>query len=75
MWATDLNISYSDMVSMSNLLAYMSYGKFDPTTHSFDVALHHTDPQTKKKKNKKSATEPNVIIFFFNFSLVDKNWK
>lgn len=66
MWATDLNISYSDMVSMTSLLTYMSYGKFDPIAHSFDVSLHHAE--TKKKKNKKSANEQNVFENFVYFN-------
>lgn len=37
LWATDLNISYSDHVAMSNLLYFMSNGRFDTENHIYEV--------------------------------------
>ena len=47
-----MNISYCDSVSMSNMLLYITNGKFDSINHNFEVPV----AVDKYKKVKKSAT-------------------
>jgi hypothetical protein len=60
LWATDLNISYSENVAMTHLLFYLTNGSFDQDNHSYDVKLVNKNNDTKHKKQKKSATYINV---------------
>ena len=55
MWATDLNISYSEHVAMTSLVLYMSNGTFD-WSHSFEVKV----PAEKVKKSKGHKVEETV---------------
>ena len=50
MWATDLNISYGEHVSMASLLLYMTNGVFD-WSHAFEVTC--TVQKIKKVKGQK----------------------
>ena len=55
LWATDLNISYSEHVAMTSLVLYMSNGTFD-WSHSFEVKV----PAEKVKKSKGLKVEETV---------------
>lgn len=50
LWATDLDISYSENVAMTSLLLYLTNGRFDSNEHSYEVDLIKPDPNNKKAK-------------------------
>ncbi len=55
LWATDLNISYSDHVAMASMLLYMTNGRFD-WSHSFEV-----DSQVEKVRKVKGQKVTEVV--------------
>lgn len=57
LWATDLDLKYSDMVSMHQLLEFMTGGSFDPHSHLFSVP---PPKQEEKKKRRRGAAEIEV---------------
>jgi hypothetical protein len=51
-WATDLNIYYTENVSLASLLFYMTNGNFDSTKHTYDIPIE-MKPTAINKKNMK----------------------
>jgi hypothetical protein len=63
LWAIDLNISYTDHIAMSNLLFYMSNGKFDVDNHMFEIeAPKDYKPKKAKRPNEKAEVHLIVLI-------------
>ena len=57
LWATDLDLKYSNMVSMHQLLEFMTGGSFDQRSHLFSVTPLK---QEEKKRRRRGTTEIEV---------------
>ena len=71
LWATDLNISYTDHVAMSQLLFYMTNGKLDADTHTFRVPVTSGEesssrPKKSRSKSINSTTSSNDSVSILN---------
>lgn len=51
LWAVDLNLYYSNIISLSSLIVYLTNGKFDPEHHTFEV-LPSIDPNQKRNRKR-----------------------
>lgn len=51
-WATDLDLHYTDSMAMANLAHFMSNGTFNSETHMYDVP-----PQKMEKKRRRLRTQ------------------
>lgn len=61
-WATDLNISYTENVSLASLLFYMTNGHFDSTKHTYDIPIEMKQPDTKKKSKEAKKVRMQIKI-------------
>ncbi|XP_052701435.1 IQ domain-containing protein H-like isoform X2 [Crassostrea angulata] len=52
LWALDLSLHYSDSLAMFQLMSYVSNGKLDLSTHTFNVP---PPPQVQKKRRRRLA--------------------
>lgn len=55
LWATDLNISYSENACMTNLIVYMTNGSFDSENHLFEI--EEPKDYVKPKRGNKRADQ------------------
>lgn len=66
LWAVDLNLYYSNIISLSSLIAYLTNGKFDPDYHIFEV-LPNNQPGQKKIRKRSHSEEVVLVKFILKF--------
>lgn len=59
LWAVDLNLYYSNIISLSSLIVYLTNGKFNPEYHTFEVLPNN---QPNQKKNRKITHSEEVAL-------------
>lgn len=64
LWAVDLNLYYSNIISLSSLVVYLSNGKFDPEYHTFEV---QPNIEINQKKNRNRA-HSGEVCYINNFN-------
>ena len=65
LWATDLDLAYSDSLAMHQLVEFVSGGKLDPVCHIFNISSAVVDE--KKKRRRVTVSEPEVSLFLLLF--------
>lgn len=64
LWATDLNISYTDHMALSSLLFYLTNGHFDSESHLYEVSNSDTNDDVLKLKKSKRHLVIHILLIF-----------
>lgn len=60
LWAVDLKLQYSDSMTMSNLMLYVSGGTIDPTRSAFEVPVRRKREESGRRRRRRVHEEDEI---------------